>query len=262
MTTVTTSGPATALSRLIGPAALVALVVAVAALGMLTAGPIGWRTGWWSYGVGLRYLLPWSFFWGIGAVVLGSIVVVLNLIGGFRRGLLLAFAAIVIGGGTAAVPWHYNQMRGQYPSIDDITTDWTNPPPFVTAVPLRAAEDGNTSVYAGAVIAGQQQKAYPDIVPLTLALAPAQAFERAKATAARMGWTIDATDAATGRIEAYERSRWFGFADDIVIRVTAADGGSRVDIRSASRHGRGDFGVNAARVRAYLAALKAEAKPN
>ena len=72
-----------------------------------------------------------------------------------------------------------------------------------------------------------------------------------------MGWTIVAADAA-GRIEASDRSRWFGFTDDIVIRVAAADSGSRVDVRSSSRRGRSDFGVNAARVRAYLAALRAD----
>ena len=68
------------------------------------------------------------------------------------------------------------------------------------------------------------------------------------------------SNTAEGRNEASQRSRWFGFTDDVVIRVAPMDGGaatgSRVDIRSVSRVGRGDFGVNAARVRAYLAALR------
>jgi len=93
-------------------------------------------------------------------------------------------------------------------------------------------------------------------VPLILPIPPAEAFAKARAEAERMGWTIDASDPAGGRIEAYDRSRWFGFTDDIAIRVTPADGESRIDIRSASRHGRGDFGVNAARIRKYLAALR------
>jgi len=71
-----------------------------------------------------------------------------------------------------------------------------------------------------------------------------------------MGWTIVAADEAAGRIEASERSRWFGFTDDIIVRVTASGSGSRVDVRSSSRLGRSDFGVNAARVRAYLAELR------
>jgi uncharacterized protein (DUF1499 family) len=71
-----------------------------------------------------------------------------------------------------------------------------------------------------------------------------------------MGWTIVASDPAAGWIEASERSFWFGFTDDVVIRIAAADAGSSVDIRSVSRVGRGDFGANAARVRAYLAKLR------
>jgi uncharacterized protein (DUF1499 family) len=71
-----------------------------------------------------------------------------------------------------------------------------------------------------------------------------------------MGWTIVADDDTKGRIEASDRSRWFGFTDDIVIRITPSGSGSRVDVRSSSRLGRSDFGVNAARVRAYLGALR------
>jgi uncharacterized protein (DUF1499 family) len=92
---------------------------------------------------------------------------------------------------------------------------------------------------------------------LNLALGRDAAFDQALATAQQMGWTIIATDNAAGRIEACERSRWFGFTDDIVVRVTASGSGSRIDVRSSSRVGRSDFGVNAARIRAYLAGLKA-----
>jgi uncharacterized protein (DUF1499 family) len=73
------------------------------------------------------------------------------------------------------------------------------------------------------------------------------------------GWKLTASDPATGRIEASQASFLFGFVDDVVIRVTALGQGSRIDIRSVSRQGKGDLGVNAERVRAYLAALKAAA---
>ncbi len=89
-----------------------------------------------------------------------------------------------------------------------------------------------------------------------LDLPPTDAFARALRTAEQLGWTIVATDPESGRIEASQRSRWFGFTDDVVIRVAPAESGSRVDIRSVSRMGRGDFGVNATRVRACLAALR------
>ena len=70
------------------------------------------------------------------------------------------------------------------------------------------------------------------------------------------GWTIVASDPGAGRIEASQQSRWFRFTDDIVIRVACDELGARIDMRSTSRQGRSDFGVNAARIRAYLVALR------
>jgi uncharacterized protein (DUF1499 family) len=70
------------------------------------------------------------------------------------------------------------------------------------------------------------------------------------------GWTVMAVDRDRGRIEASARTRWFGFTDDIVIRIRGEGGGSRVDARSASRIGGHDIGMNAARIRAYVAALR------
>jgi len=126
-------------------------------------------------------------------------------------------------------------------------------------VTVRTADGGNPVAYEGSKIAEQQRQAYPDIIPLTVALARDVAFNQALNAAQRMGWTIVAADGAAGRIEASDRSRWFGFTDDIVIRLAATDSGSRIDLRSSSRLGRSDFGVNAARIRAYLSALRASA---
>jgi uncharacterized protein (DUF1499 family) len=71
-----------------------------------------------------------------------------------------------------------------------------------------------------------------------------------------MGWEIVASDAPAGRIEATDTTTWFGFKDDIIVRVRPeASGGSRVDVRSVSRLGESDVGANAKRVRKYLAKL-------
>ena len=142
-----------------------------------------------------------------------------------------------------------------------VTTDTDNPPAFIAVIKLREAEDGNPSTYAGVETAALQKRGYPDLAPLSLALAPEKAFPIALATAKKMSWTIVEADPTTRRIEASERSFWMGFTDDIVVRVAAADSGSRIDVRSASRHGRSDLGVNAARIRTYLAALSEAEKP-
>jgi uncharacterized protein (DUF1499 family) len=173
------------------------------------------------------------------------------------RGIAIAIVAFTGGGLIAYVPWHYDQIRQQAPPIHDITTDPDNPPAFVAVAALREAAGPDRVAYEGARVAEQQRLAYPDIQPLTLALAPAAAFNRALDTAQRMGWTIVAADDAAGRIQASDRSRWFGFTDDIVIRIIPSASGSRIDLRSSSRVGRSDFGVNAARVERYLSALRA-----
>ncbi len=74
-----------------------------------------------------------------------------------------------------------------------------------------------------------------------------------------MRWKPVAVVAEAGRIEATDTTWLFGFADDIVVRV-AADGaaGSRIDVRSKSRIGSSDLGVNAARIRRFLRQLAAE----
>jgi uncharacterized protein (DUF1499 family) len=104
-----------------------------------------------------------------------------------------------------------------------------------------------------------QQKYYPGLKPALLDMTSTQAFELALDVAKAKGWTIVKFDPAVGIIEAYDRSFWFGFTDDIAIRVTPSGKESRVDIRSHARQGRGDFGVNAARVRDFLAALTQKA---
>jgi len=75
---------------------------------------------------------------------------------------------------------------------------------------------------------------------------------RALAAARASGWAIVAADSAAGRIEATATTAWFGFKDDVVVRVAPEGTGSRVDVRSVSRVGKSDVGANARRIREYL----------
>ncbi len=143
------------------------------------------------------------------------------------------------------------------PLIHDITTDVDHPPAFVDLVAIRkAASAENPPEYPGAETAALQRKAYVGLSPLDLTIPPGEAFARAVEVAREMGWEIVAEKAAEGRIEATATTVWFGFKDDIVVRVAAFAGGSRIDVRSKSRVGRSDLGANAARIKAYLARLK------
>jgi uncharacterized protein (DUF1499 family) len=154
-----------------------------------------------------------------------------------------------------APPLLLRQKARGAPSIHDITTDTTDPPGFV-ALQAERQKAPNGVAYGGPEVAAQQEKAYADIKPLVVKTSPAEELQKAIDAARSLGWQVVATDAASGRIEATDATGWFGFKDDIVVRVRGQpDGGSRVDVRSVSRVGRGDLGTNAARVRKFLAKL-------
>lgn len=236
--------------------ATLAALLAILALALLAIGPLGWRLGWWHFRFAFFYLMPGAAYCGLTAM---AVAVMALLFGrGVGRRIAIGIIAFVIGGGIAYVPWQFDRLRGIVPPINDITTDPDNPPAFVAAAALRKAQNYNTTDYAGPALAEQQRRAYPEIAPILLDVPPQNAFSQALATAQRLGWTITETDPAEGRIEATETSRWFRFVDDIVIRVTPADKGSRIDLRSSSRVGRSDFGVNAARIRRFADAIRKE----
>jgi uncharacterized protein (DUF1499 family) len=245
-------------NRLFALAPRVALVLLAAAVLLLIAVPFGWRFHLWHFRLSFQ-MVAWARDLAIAAAVVAAIGILFARAALGRSGKMLAAAVLVVGIGMVYVPWQWAQLHGgPYPPINDITTDSANPPQFVAALPARAAEQAVSAAYGGAATAQLQQTAYPDIAPAIVTAAPAEAFARALAAARAMrGWSILTGDPKRGIIEASDTTFYFGFTDDIVIRVTPDGAGSRIDIRSHSRQGRGDFGVNAARVRKYLAALKA-----
>ena len=135
------------------------------------------------------------------------------------------------------------------PRINDFTTDVADPPAF-------AHVTGRDMTYPPR-FAVVQQACCADLRPAHLPVPPAEAFARAQNAAARMpAWTVTHADPASGTIEAVATSRLFHFRDDIAIRVRPDGNGSRVDVRSKSRDGQGDLGVNAARIRTFVATLE------
>ncbi|MGI9329915.1 MAG: DUF1499 domain-containing protein [Gammaproteobacteria bacterium] len=141
--------------------------------------------------------------------------------------------------------------------IHDVSTSVTNAPVFVEIITIREAEGAaNPPEYTGE-FSETQLAAFPDIQTLSIARAPAEVFAAAEGVVAELGWEQVAADAASGRIEATASTPFFGFKDDVVIRISAAPNGSEVDIRSKSRVGQGDMGANAARIREFLTRLQA-----
>jgi len=236
------------------PFALIGLILAVlAALAAMLAG-FGSRWGLWYFRTGFT-ILSWAAYVGIAAVLASLIGAILTRPTTLRRGFLFSIFGLIIGIVVVGVPWCYWRTAQRVPAIHDITTDTENPPRFVSILPLRENAP-NSSEYGGPEIAAKQRTAYPDLVPTVLSAPPDKAFEQALTAARKMGWVIVDANAAEGRIEATDTTFWFGFIDDIVIRITPADRGSRVDIRSVSRVGKSDVGMNAKRIGKYLKELK------
>ncbi len=230
------------------------LVLIITLLALLLAGP--------GYRAGLLELRPAFSVLRIAAIA-AALALVVGLIGAllnWRRGtqgmLAVSVITLLVGLGLTInnVTW-YRKARA-VPLIHDISTDLEDPPVFQDVLPLRA-DAPNPPDYAGEEIAEQQRSAYADIVTIAVDVDPDTAFSAARATAEAMGWDMVGEDAAAGRIECTDTTAYFGFKDDVVIRIRAAEPGTHLDIRSKSRLGLSDVGTNAERIRNFREAFLA-----
>lgn len=235
-----------------GTMVLLGAISAVIAVALMMFGA---KFGLWEpiFGFGLvrTYMNP------IGYVItgLGLLGLIFQLITRNAKGIFKTFLAMFLGVCLLAplIKSKLNPQKRQ-PPINDITTDTSNPPAFIVLDDTRAGAK-NSLVYGGAKIAAIQKKLFPEIAPVETTKSPADAFAEAVRVAKEMGWEIIAKDTKALRFEATASTSVYSFKDDVVVVVAAVGEGSRIDIRSISRVGRGDRGVNAARVKAFIAAF-------
>ena len=224
------------------------------ALALLLAA-MGSRWDWWTFRTGFTILRA-TLVAGLLVILVVLAGLVLGLLARAGRTLLLSLVSLVLLAAVASVPVGALRAAGRVPPIHDITTDLDDPPRFVAVLPLRRGAP-NGAEYGGPALAAQQRAGYPDLGPARLAAPPDQVFARVTEVARRLGWVIVEAAPAEGRLEATDRTRWFGFRDDIVVRVRPDGPGSRVDVRSVSRVGRSDLGTNARRIHRFVEALQA-----
>ena len=205
--------------------------------------------------------------------VFGLISLILAFVVKPRKGLIAGVLGLLVAGfAMGKLAATKNAVYVKYPFIHDITTDTQNPPVFgeIVMAERLAIEGVNTTDYAGKAApifkdekpAGEklvsvlQTNAFPEIRPLILGETKDVVFGEALATAKSMGWDIKEEDLDAGRIDATDTTFWYGFEDDITIRLRPSEGGGTiVDVRSLSRVGGSDLGKNAARVGAFLERL-------
>ncbi|MEM9302082.1 MAG: DUF1499 domain-containing protein [Pseudomonadota bacterium] len=229
---------------------LLPMVAASGLLILLLAGP-GSRLAFWDFAFGFK-LMRLALYLGAGCIVLGFVLALLPKV---RKNHLRAMLLSIAMGAAVVTPILLQVQKARsLPYIHDLTTDTADPPAFVDVVPLRA-DAPNPVAYGGEEIAAQQRKGYPELGPLRVVQAPESVFEPAVASAQAMGWEMVATQAGEGRIEATDTTFWFGFKDDVVIRIRGDRAGSVIDVRSKSRVGGSDIGANAARIERYLEEL-------
>lgn len=226
------------------------LILGLVAITTIVASGIGYRLGWWHFTRGLQ-VSEWATYGAAVALVLSGLGLIQTRPRAARRGLVFAVLGLLVALLPLGMALRWEYASRTTPPINDISTDTADAPVFW--------DMPNPTDYPGAKSAALQGEAYPDLAPLKLGLAPEQAFAQALSVAQEKGWTIVASVPAEGRIEATSSSLLYGFTDEVIVRVKATDGGALVDVRSRSRLGRVDRGVNARRIRDYLVALQQRA---
>jgi uncharacterized protein (DUF1499 family) len=248
-------------TSIVGPLARWALRIALFSVAVLLAGLLLHRLASFPTMAAMNLFLV-----GYAGAGLAILVGLIALIGIWRTGFggaARASLAILLSLATFAGPLFYVIAYSNLPRINDVTTDLAKPPRFVA---LAARGSGaNPSDYPGQSVAELQAKAYPDLRTVVIDRSADETFELVEEAVRKLRWRVTAAEPPTGRpvktgtLEATDQTLLIGFTDDVVVRVEGSPVRARVDVRSASRYGRFDFGQNAARVRRFIAELQARA---
>ena len=225
---------------------LVSLVSLIAFLLVALPGPL------YKYGIvdlGTAFTgFKFGVFAGIAALILLALQVIFKrktvTLGSTVIALLLSAIAI-------AMPLSMMNKGKSVPPIHDISTDLINPPKFVAIAPLRA-DAPNPVEYAGAEAAKQQRDAYPDLKTLSYTQSKSELIKATEQAINNLGWDLVNSDVDKGIVEATDSTMWFGFKDDVVVRVTDNGNERLLDIRSKSRVGGSDLGKNSERIHDFI----------
>ena len=225
------------------------LAVSSMTLGLLAIilpvlGGLGTRVGVWSFGIGLL-LAPLGLLAGVIGLLLGLVALTRLR----KAGKPLGMAAS--GTGVSALGSLYlgSLVLSAFSvaPIHNVSTDIEDPPQFTAAASLRAETD-NSLVYDSETIGPLQREGYPDLGPLVLDMPRDRMYELVRGVLIDMGFELTREDPEQGEIEAVATTFFFGFKDDLVVRLRETGAGTRMDVRSVSRVGVVDLGANAERI--------------
>ncbi|MGF1462145.1 MAG: DUF1499 domain-containing protein [Maricaulaceae bacterium] len=243
----------------------VAVILALASPLVFMAGGLGARFGLWDWSFGLGTVTrDWGPKVCFAAIGLCVVVLITGFLGKPRGGRVVAAVALILPI-AALMRLDGVQAVARAHPIHDVTTNTADPPKFSPAMAQARGPEANPTGYAGKTVRGEgsptvaaiTEELYPDLHTLIFAADPHRVFLAAKTQAKELGWEIVTADEADGRVEATATTFWYGFKDDVVVRIRPGpEGGSAVDIRSLSRVGRSDLGANVKRIREFKARLR------
>ncbi|MEP2735896.1 MAG: DUF1499 domain-containing protein [Erythrobacter sp.] len=237
---------------------------------------LGTKFGLWDYKFSLGTLIRETapILLGLTALI-ALIALIMTLWKAPRTGWIKPLFALAVPVGIFAFLGSVGSTAGENP-IHDVATDTANPPAFSAATMAERTEGesnplsdystplGQTEFWKAANVqeplASQSTAAiiaerYPDLGPILInAGDETLALETAKTSMKELGYSDVLDDPANGTVEGVDETFWFGFKDDVVVRI--ANG--RVDFRSVSRVGQSDLGANAKRIAELREAVEME----
>lgn len=259
--------------------ARISLIQALIVLLLPVVGAFGTKAGLWHFGLGFQ-TLQWTFGLGIASAISGGIgMVIWFFTAQDKSNLFLHGKAVFLCVVMAVFLFSLYRSAMSHPPIHDISTDVDDPPEFF----VKSAERGNSSnpLEYTETKRERQLEGYTDLMPLEIeaTLTPAVAlvdqavrdldFEGIHTTVGCRAYADELR--CSGTIEATDTTFWYGFKDDVAVRVantylagSTIDGGlsyapgsrSLIDVRSVSRVGIGDLGKNASRIDAVLKVIE------
>ncbi|MFN3214228.1 MAG: DUF1499 domain-containing protein [Henriciella sp.] len=272
--------------------AIFALAVSIFTVLWFAIAALGTKFGLWPWQVGLGQMTI-GIGPGIAMLALGLSIIaqVIALIKAPRKqAFILALAATLIAAFCMFRLAGLGAQAGALPPLHDIQTNWDDPIQFSEALMADRTAQGETNPVldaptvpdyaeerwpgtAGRLVSEIQEEAeakeagkgtvYPKMETLYFSQSPQEVAAIAEQIMDRKGWDILEPETLTGdqvQIEAIATSGWFGFKDDVAIRLRAANGATAVDIRSTSRVGLSDLGANSTRVYGLMVELEDRAQ--
>ncbi|MGL4763529.1 MAG: DUF1499 domain-containing protein [Aeromonas sp.] len=191
--------------------------------------------------LGSRFHL-WPWWLGFTLCLLGAIISLVLLV-------RLPWCSSRLANGWGAVPLllplAFVIQALRVPLVNDVSTDPYNPPLLRLASELRTAQDLPINPAPLKAFEGKPG-------PLYTKASPAEVITEAHALMEQLGWQVRPSPDG---LDAVATTGWFGFQDDVALRVFVGPSETRIDMRSASRQGQSDLGTNRARIEDFLIRL-------